>query len=257
MASESDAAETQSTLERLMSSRNGDLSLFIPFILGFNPTINLPDPDQNSTNEVQNSPNPEQNSSDPPNPESQRDRIILINPLTQGMVVIEGADLSSLLQSMPAAADGKSGQPPASKAAIEAMPSVEIREGEEDGECVICLEDWEVGTVAKEMPCKHKFHGNCIEKWLWIHGTCPICRYKMPVEEEDEGKKSDESEGGREGERRRRGDREIWVSFSFGSSRRRNGDGDRDHDQTASIDSDHSSSGDAHQASPSDSNDSS
>jgi hypothetical protein len=48
------------------------------------------------------------------------------------------------------------------------------------------------------------------EKWLGIHGSCPVCRYKMPVEEEEVGKKRDE-EGG---------EREIWVSFSFNSGRR-------------------------------------
>ncbi|KAA8532971.1 hypothetical protein F0562_032912 [Nyssa sinensis] len=117
-----------------------------------------------------------------------RDRIILINSLTQGMIVIEGSSsgLDSLLRDLM----NKDGQPPASKASIEAMPSVEIDEGDEDGECVICLEEFEVAGVAKAMPCKHKFHGKCIEKWLGIHGSCPVCRYKMPVDEEDVHKKS-------------------------------------------------------------------
>jgi hypothetical protein len=141
------------------------------------------------------------------------------------MVVIDGtSSLDSLLREQ----GGKDGQPPASKASIKAMPDVEVDEG--GGECVICLDELEVGGVAKEMPCKHRFHTNCIEKWLGIHGSCPVCRYTMPVEEEEVGKKRDEE--GRE----RRVEREIWVSFSFNSSRT------GDSNQTPTSDSSDSSS---------------
>lgn len=75
----------------------------------------------------------------------------------------------------------KEGPAPASKASIEAMPAVKVTE--EGTECSICLTEFEVGGEVKEMPCKHKYHSDCIEKWLGIHGSCPVCRYKMPVEE--------------------------------------------------------------------------
>lgn len=109
----------------------------------------------------------------------------------------------------------KSGRPPASKASIDAMESVEVVGGESgDDQCVICLEEWEAGEKAKEMPCKHRFHGECIEKWLRIHGSCPVCRYEMPVDEtDDEEKKRRSGEG--DGERRRN----IWVSFRYRSDR--------------------------------------
>ncbi|CAK9183740.1 unnamed protein product [Ilex paraguariensis] len=199
MASETEFSEL-SLIERLISSRNRDISMFLPIILGFTNNPATTNPDQDLTDPDQETP-------------TQRDRIILINPLTQGMVVIEGrsSSLDSLLRDLLS----KDGQPPASKASIEAMPSVEIREGE-DGECVVCLEEWEVGGMAKEMPCKHRFHGECIEKWLGIHGSCPVCRHKMPVDEDDVKKKS----GGGDGEGRGR-IREIWLNFSFGSERRR------------------------------------
>ncbi|KAJ6432291.1 hypothetical protein OIU84_019517 [Salix udensis] len=200
MASEMEVpAELSSMFERLLRYR--DLSLFLPFILGFtsNNTTEQRDPDQEAQQTT-----------------GSNERIILINPFTQGMVVIEGAaSLESLLRDM----GNKNGQPPASKASIEAMPKVEIGEDNKDGECAICLEEWELGGAVKEMPCKHRFHGGCVEKWLKIHGNCPVCRYKMPVDEEELGKKIDEGEG--EGERRV--EREIWVSFAFNGSRR-NGD---------------------------------
>nr|XP_025682861.1 E3 ubiquitin-protein ligase MPSR1-like [Arachis hypogaea] len=137
-----------------------------------------------------------------------RERIILVNPFTQSMVVIDGASsLEALFRDMAVNNSSKAGRPPATKESIDAMPSFVIKEAEvEVGECVVCLEDFGVGALVKEMPCKHRFHPNCIEKWLGMHGTCPVCMYEMPVEEKDEGKKRD-SEGEEEqegGERERR-----------------------------------------------------
>ncbi|XP_009778983.1 E3 ubiquitin-protein ligase SIRP1-like [Nicotiana sylvestris] len=69
---------------------------------------------------------------------------------------------------------------PATKASIEALPIIQIVEHEE--ECAICLLEFQVGEKTKEMPCKHRYHSNCINKWLERHGSCPVCRYKLPVE---------------------------------------------------------------------------
>ncbi|KAL3525924.1 hypothetical protein ACH5RR_014296 [Cinchona calisaya] len=78
---------------------------------------------------------------------------------------------------------GKEGRLPASKASIEAMPVVKV--AEEGLDCTICLAEFEVGEEAKQMPCKHRFHTGCIDEWLAIQGSCPVCRYRMPVEVED------------------------------------------------------------------------
>ncbi|XP_004306139.1 PREDICTED: E3 ubiquitin-protein ligase RNF181-like [Fragaria vesca subsp. vesca] len=73
----------------------------------------------------------------------------------------------------------------ASKAAIEAMPKVTV--AYEDGnECSICLNGFKVGDEVKEMPCKHSFHGACIEKWMGMSTLCPLCRFSLPAESEDE-----------------------------------------------------------------------
>ncbi|KAF2298858.1 hypothetical protein GH714_028349 [Hevea brasiliensis] len=166
MASETQLPGSSSAFERML--RHRDLSLFLPFFLGFAGTATQSDPGQET-----------------PQTATPHERIILINPFTQGMVVIEGSEsLDSLLRELAT----KNGQPPASKASIGAMPTVEIAEiGDKEGECAICLEEWELGG------------------------------YKMPVDEVDLGKKREEEEEGRE---RRRLEREIWVSFSFNSNRR-------------------------------------
>ncbi|KAJ0667306.1 putative transcription factor C2H2 family [Helianthus annuus] len=83
----------------------------------------------------------------------------------------------------------KEGALPASKAAIEALPTVTVTEQDD---CAICLTEMYLTEYeAKEMPCKHRYHSDCITKWLGVHGSCPVCRYEMPVDEEEEKKRRD------------------------------------------------------------------
>ncbi|PIA57906.1 hypothetical protein AQUCO_00500074v1 [Aquilegia coerulea] len=43
--------------------------------------------------------------------------------------------------------------------------------------CSICLQDFSEDDSARRLPrCKHLFHLNCIDEWLVIQGSCPICR---------------------------------------------------------------------------------
>ncbi|KAE8694449.1 putative Ribosomal protein L34e superfamily protein [Hibiscus syriacus] len=82
-------------------------------------------------------------------------------------------------------AGNKPGAAPASKASIEAMPKIKVKESGRD--CSICLEEFGVDEEAREMPCKHVFHSGCIQKWLQIHGSCPICRFLMPADTVETG----------------------------------------------------------------------
>ncbi|KAF9619981.1 hypothetical protein IFM89_010597 [Coptis chinensis] len=43
--------------------------------------------------------------------------------------------------------------------------------------CSICLQDFNEGDIARRLPnCRHFFHLHCIDGWLVIQGSCPICR---------------------------------------------------------------------------------
>ncbi|XP_019163739.1 PREDICTED: E3 ubiquitin-protein ligase RDUF2-like isoform X2 [Ipomoea nil] len=131
----------------------------------------------------------------------ERERVILINPFNQTIIVqgsydsntnsgnhnmgslgdyFIGPGLDMLLQHLAENDPNRYGTPPAQKEAIEAMPTVKV---EDSMQCSVCLEDFEIGCEAKEMPCKHKFHSGCILPWLEIHSSCPVCRHQLPFDD--------------------------------------------------------------------------
>ncbi|KAM3282509.1 hypothetical protein P3S67_026154 [Capsicum chacoense] len=49
--------------------------------------------------------------------------------------------------------------------------------GPNHGICPICLADYHPKETVKCIPeCEHCFHAECIDEWLKIKGTCPVCR---------------------------------------------------------------------------------
>ncbi|MQL97814.1 hypothetical protein Taro_030522 [Colocasia esculenta] len=74
--------------------------------------------------------------------------------------------------------------PPATKAAVDSMPTIEIADAHVGLEthCAICKDPFELGTEAREMPCKHIYHQDCILPWLSLRNSCPVCRHEMPTD---------------------------------------------------------------------------
>uniref|UniRef100_A0A0D6QWC7 RING-type E3 ubiquitin transferase n=1 Tax=Araucaria cunninghamii TaxID=56994 RepID=A0A0D6QWC7_ARACU len=97
-----------------------------------------------------------------------------------------GAGLEQLIQQLAENDPNRYGTPPAAKAAVEAMPTVNItldHLNSDAGQCAVCKDTFEEGASARQMPCKHMYHSECILPWLDLHSTCPVCRYEMPTEE--------------------------------------------------------------------------
>ncbi|KAL8241242.1 hypothetical protein R6Q59_014597 [Mikania micrantha] len=47
----------------------------------------------------------------------------------------------------------------------------------DDTGCHICLTDYESVDVLRMLPeCGHLFHVGCVDTWLKVHPTCPVCR---------------------------------------------------------------------------------
>ena len=66
---------------------------------------------------------------------------------------------------------------------INLRPKVEysskfMLKGDDEKRCSICLDDYEDGEMVEFLDCFHLFHGDCIDKWLPLSQTCPVCRHQ-------------------------------------------------------------------------------
>ncbi|KAF5802550.1 putative transcription factor C2H2 family [Helianthus annuus] len=79
---------------------------------------------------------------------------------------------------------GQTEHSPASKAAVESMPVIQISDVHVSTElqCAVCIEAFEIGDDAREMPCKHIYHSDCILPWLNVRNSCPVCRYELSTD---------------------------------------------------------------------------
>ncbi|KAL0331094.1 UNVERIFIED_CONTAM: putative RING-H2 finger protein ATL69 [Sesamum angustifolium] len=65
---------------------------------------------------------------------------------------------------------------------IESYPTTVLGESRRlpepnDGTCPICLSEYQPKETLRSLPeCNHYFHANCIDEWLKLNGTCPLCR---------------------------------------------------------------------------------
>lgn len=46
-------------------------------------------------------------------------------------------------------------------------------------QCHICLSDYESGDLKRVLPCSHNFHKECVDTWLKMNATCPLCRSEV------------------------------------------------------------------------------
>lgn len=74
---------------------------------------------------------------------------------------------------------------PASKASINAIPTIQITESflaaDPNSSCAVCKEEFVLGSEVKKLPCNHIYHGDCIIPWLTQHNSCPVCRFQLPT----------------------------------------------------------------------------
>ncbi|WUR02449.1 E3 ubiquitin-protein ligase RNF13 [Vairimorpha necatrix] len=42
--------------------------------------------------------------------------------------------------------------------------------------CTICFEQYEIGNEVKFLPCSHHFHCTCVDEWLSLKESCPLCK---------------------------------------------------------------------------------
>ncbi|PWA98852.1 zinc finger, RING/FYVE/PHD-type [Artemisia annua] len=73
------------------------------------------------------------------------------------------------------------------KKIIESLPHFKFStlKGLKNGlECSVCLAAFEDVEVLRMLPkCKHAFHIECIDKWLEKNSSCPLCRFKVVMDD--------------------------------------------------------------------------
>ncbi|CAI9266872.1 unnamed protein product [Lactuca saligna] len=78
------------------------------------------------------------------------------------------------------------GRPPASMTVVKNLLSVVITDQDFEKNnirCAVCKDEIGVGVMAKQLPCGHRYHGDCILPWLCIRNTCPVCRHELPTDD--------------------------------------------------------------------------
>ncbi|KAG2258315.1 hypothetical protein Bca4012_021567 [Brassica carinata] len=128
-------------------------------------------------------------------------------------------ELIEQLSSSGSATTHHRGPPPAAKSSIDALPTVKITQkhlkSSSDSHCPVCKEEFELKSEAKQMPCKHVYHSECIVPWLVQHNTCPVCRKELPTSRGG----SSSSDGSRSSTNRRRSlFSSLWPFRSSSSS---------------------------------------
>ena len=67
---------------------------------------------------------------------------------------------------------------------LKFLPVWEVRENkkhENNNNCVICLNDFDIGDIISALPCCHVFHTECIENWMKNELTCPVCKFEITL----------------------------------------------------------------------------
>ncbi|WWD19087.1 hypothetical protein CI109_103545 [Kwoniella shandongensis] len=87
-------------------------------------------------------------------------------------------------------AAGPQGPLPATDVVIEGLPRFKFEDEKALAQstykdCPVCKDDFVVGDEVMRIPCAHVFHPDCLQPWLKVNGSCPVCRFSLVPEDAD------------------------------------------------------------------------
>ncbi|CAL4954920.1 unnamed protein product [Urochloa decumbens] len=59
------------------------------------------------------------------------------------------------------------------------QPDVPRDRDHDDQECCICLAQYREKEEVRQLPCTHMFHLRCVDRWLRIISSCPLCKQEL------------------------------------------------------------------------------
>lgn len=70
---------------------------------------------------------------------------------------------------------------PTKEAVLKNLPSLKVDtlQVEKGESCCICFGDYSSAEEVITLPCNHRYHSDCVMKWLKLHSTCPNCRLDL------------------------------------------------------------------------------
>lgn len=63
-----------------------------------------------------------------------------------------------------------------SKQYIDTLPHIKAFE---EINCCVCMDEVKKEEIITILPCFHKFHSECVDGWLLIKPSCPICKTRI------------------------------------------------------------------------------
>ncbi|KPP68669.1 leukemia NUP98 fusion partner 1-like, partial [Scleropages formosus] len=67
---------------------------------------------------------------------------------------------------------------------VREKPELRLLISDADNVCLICHNEMRNdGGAVRELHCSHRFHRECIERWLWKEQLCPTCSVHVAMPE--------------------------------------------------------------------------
>eukprot|EP00978_Attheya_sp_CCMP212_P043953 scaffold295671_cov24-Attheya_sp.AAC.1 len=110
-------------------------------------------------------------------------QMLMLSALTQGTDNVDQMTFEELFQRFGVENEHRG----ASQEVIDQIPLQTFHNDDDDEKnvpndtpvCNICLEEFQTGEKIRKLSCSHRFHKQCIDRWLGTVASCPICKHEI------------------------------------------------------------------------------